>query len=99
MCLALAWQLWSRLTTKINQVFAPSEDEGTELGEKALWMKLPLLALCPEMVFVCSTKQELKMLGLLLVELDQAVQGGQMGPWSGLGSRSARIGWETLMVS
>ncbi len=74
-------------------MFAPSEDEGTELGEKAWWMKLPLLAFFSEMVFVCSTKQELKMLGLLLVELDQAMQGGQMGSWS------ARIGWETLMVS
>ena len=66
----------AELMKKGTEVFPPSGDEGAELGEQGLRMKLPsLLAKSP---FVGNSEEELEVSGLLFVEMDQPVKGGQM---------------------
>ena len=60
-----------------TEVLPPSGDEGAELGEQGLRMNLPpLLAKRP---LVGNSEKELEVSGLLLVEDNKAVEGGQVG--------------------
>ena len=67
----------AELMKKGTEMLPPSGDEGAELGEQGLRMKLPsLLAKSP---LVGNSEEELEVLGFLLVQGNQPVQGGQMG--------------------
>ena len=76
-CHHCCFGLTEELDEEGTEVFPPSGDEGAELGEQGLRMKLPpLVAKC---LLVGNPEEELEVSGLPLVQGNQSVQGGQVG--------------------